>query len=72
MTSLAIGLIDTRPQESAANCFVAPHLSASHESQYQARVAETLDRDLERECAMEDWVFFPVCSGSAFRLHFMP
>lgn len=71
VTSFAIALIYTRSQDSAANCLVASHFSTSHESQHQACVAETLDRDLEREGAMENWVFLSVCGGSTFRFYFM-
>ena len=72
VASLAVGLINTRPQNSAADCLVGPHLPATYKSQYQARVAEPLDRDLERECAVKDWVPLSVCTGSAFCLHFVP
>ena len=69
VTSLTIGLKDSRPQNGAANCLAAPHLSATHKGQYQARMAETMDRDLEQEWATEDRMSPTVCSWSALCLH---
>lgn len=71
MVSLTIGRKDIRSQYSAPNGFVASHFATTNESQYQARVAEFLERDFKRECSVEDWMPVTVGSGSALCLDFI-
>ena len=71
VVSLTVRRKDARSQDRAADWFVTSHFSTINESEYQACVAELLERDLEREFGVEDWVSVTVCSGCAFCRHFM-